>query len=109
MSSLQQVRELLSEMSAQEKIQLLRWIANDLSDSSTGVERTPGICGGAPRIAGTRIPIWSLVQYRNIGASEIDILRAFPALRAEDLANAWDFYRNHKREIDEQIRVNEAA
>jgi hypothetical protein len=30
-------------------------------------------------------------------------------LRAEDLANAWAYVRAHRDEVDEQIRVNEAA
>jgi uncharacterized protein (DUF433 family) len=41
--------------------------------------------------------------------SEADILRSYPVLRAEDLANAWAFYRSHRDEIDGQIRDNEAA
>jgi uncharacterized protein (DUF433 family) len=26
----------------------------------SGIEQTPGVCGGEPRIAGTRIPMWTL-------------------------------------------------
>lgn len=52
--------------------------------------------------------MWALVQFHKLGSSEADILRAYPTLRAEDLTNAWAYYRAHKVEIDEQIRENEA-
>jgi len=38
-----------------------------------------------------------------------DLLRAYPTLRAEDLANAWAYHRSHSDEIERQIRDNEAA
>lgn len=109
MTTLQQAEQLLFEMSPTEKIQLLQLIARDLSGVTPGIVSTPGICGGDPRIAGTRIPVWVLVQFRNLGTSEADILRAYPTLRAEDLTNAWTYYRSHKSAIDEQILENEAA
>ena len=109
MTTLEKVEKLLSEMTREEKIQLLQWIARDLSGAFPGIESTPGVCGGDPRIAGTRIPVWVLVQYRKLGASEADLLRAYPTLRAEDLANAWVYYRSHKDEIEKQIAENETV
>jgi uncharacterized protein (DUF433 family) len=44
-----------------------------------------------------------------LGKSEADLLRAYPTLRAEDLANAWAYARSHKKDIDRQIRENEDA
>ena len=41
--------------------------------------------------------------------SEAELLRSYPSLRAEDLANAWSFYRGHREEIERQIQENEAA
>lgn len=32
-----------------------------------------------------------------------------PALRAEDLTNAWAYVRSHLEEIEQQIHENEAA
>jgi uncharacterized protein (DUF433 family) len=74
-----------------------------------GIERTARICGGEPRLAGTRIPVWLLVQYRKLGATDNDLFQAYPTLGAMDLANAWDYYRFHKDEIDAQITDNEAV
>jgi len=34
---------------------------------------------------------------------------SYPTLRAEDLANAWAYFRTHRDEIEQQIRENEEA
>jgi uncharacterized protein (DUF433 family) len=65
--------------------------------------------GGEPCIVRTRIPVWVLVQARRLGTSEADLLRSYPTLRAEDLANAWAYARAHQEEIEQQIFANETA
>ena len=84
-------------------------MVRDLGDSFPGIESNPDVCGGEPCIVRTRIPVWLLVQARLLGTSEADLLKAYPTLRAEDLANAWAFYRAHREEIEQQIQDNEAA
>ena len=80
-----------------------------MASSHPGIEITRGNCGGEPRIANTRIPVWVLEQARRLGTTEAELLRAYPTLRAEDLANAWAYVQKHSVEIDEQIRANEEA
>lgn len=109
MSALKDAKKLLSAMTRAEKAQLLQWVARDIGDAFPGIESIQGVCGGAPCIVRTRIPVWILVQARRLGVSEADILRCYPTLRAEDLANAWAYYHSHKEEIDQQIRENEEA
>jgi uncharacterized protein (DUF433 family) len=41
--------------------------------------------------------------------SEEDLLRSYPALRAEDIATAWAYVRSRRSEIEAQIRDNEGA
>jgi uncharacterized protein (DUF433 family) len=48
-----------------------------------------------------------LEQARRLGTSEADLLRAYPSLRAEDLANAWAYVCSHRAEIEQQIKKNE--
>jgi uncharacterized protein (DUF433 family) len=74
-----------------------------------GIESHPEICGGVPRIVRTRIPVWVLERFRCLGLGEAELLRSYPTLRAEDLANAWAYVRAHPREIDLQVRENEEA
>lgn len=109
MTKLQEAERLLSEMTRAEKSQVLQWVVQDLGDSFPGIESSPDVCGGEPRIVRTRIPIWLLVQARRLGTSEAELLRAYPTLRAEDLASAWAYYRAHRDEIGQQIQENEAA
>jgi uncharacterized protein (DUF433 family) len=109
MTKLQESEHLLSDLNPAEKSQLLQWIVRDLGGSSPGIEADTQICGGEPRIVRTRIPVWVLVQARKLGTNDGEILRAYPTLRAEDLTNAWAYYRSHRKEIEQQIRENEAA
>jgi len=109
MGALREVEDLLPSLTRAEKAQLLRIVVQDLDDAFPGVGSTPGVCGGEPCIVRTRIPLWTLEQARRLGVSEEDLLRSYPALRAEDLANAWAYVRSHRVEIEEQIRDNESA
>ena len=108
MSALEAAEELLSKLSKAEKALVLQWAARDLGDTFPGIESRPGVCGGEPCIVRTRIPVWLLEQARRLGTSEADLLKAYPTLRAEDLANAWAYVRSHKEEISGQIEANEA-
>ncbi|MCI0710833.1 MAG: DUF433 domain-containing protein [Chloroflexi bacterium] len=109
MLSLDELQEIIAGLSRAEKAQVLQWIAQDLGDVFPGIESTPDIAGGEAHIVRTRIPVWVLVQSRRLGMSEADILRSYPTLRAEDLANAWAYARLHADEIEQQIRDNETA
>lgn len=109
MKSLEEAQELLSGMTRAEKAQLLQWVVEDLGDAFPGIESRPGVSGGEPCIVRTRIPVWLLVQAHRLGTSESDLLKAYPTLRAEDLASAWAYFRGHREEIERQIQENEAA
>ena len=109
MSTIGEVKKLLSKLSPGEKAQVLQWVAQDLGDAFPGIDQTPGVCGGTPCIVRTRIPVWLLVHARQTGATEAQILQAYPELRAEDLSNAWAYYRAHAEDINAQILENEAA
>jgi uncharacterized protein (DUF433 family) len=109
MKIIQEIEQLLSKITRAEKAQILQWIVRDLGDAFPGIENIPDVCGGEPCIVRTRIPIWILVHAKNLGVSEAELLQSYPRLRAEDLANAWAFYRLHRDEIDKQIAENENA
>lgn len=80
-----------------------------MSKSSVpGIRRTPGVCGGDPCIRSTRIPVWLLVETRQLGASDEEILEDYPTLSRHDLANAWAYYEMHQAAIDRQIASRES-
>jgi uncharacterized protein (DUF433 family) len=109
MSARQDAEKLLARMTREEKTQLLESVVRDLGDAFPGIESTPDVCGGEPRIVRTRIPVWVLEQARRLGASDAELLRAYPTLRAADLVNAWTYVRSHHEEIERQIKENEEA
>jgi uncharacterized protein (DUF433 family) len=106
---LQDFQTQLLSLSPTEKAQAIQILVQSLSNTWTGIEKTPGICGGDARIANTRIPIWVIVQARNLGNTEADLLADYPSLNATDLANAWTYATAHSAEIAQAIQENEAA
>jgi uncharacterized protein (DUF433 family) len=109
MSPLHEIEKLLPSLTQGEKAQLLQTVARDIGDPFPGIESSPRVCGGEPCIVRTRIPVWLLEQARRLGTTEADLLKAYPSLRAEDLANAWAYVRSHQAQIERQIAENEAA
>ena len=109
MTRLDEAEQLLSRMTRGEKALLLQHVVRDLGDAFPGIDTISGVCGGEPCVVRTRIPVWVLEQARRLGATEADLLRSYPTLQAEDLANAWAYVRSHRDEIDAQIHENEAA
>ena len=74
----------------------------------SGIECTPGVCGGDPCIRRTRIPVWVLVRAQQLGSSDVELLEDYPTLSHHDLGNAWYYYKQHRADIDQQIADNES-
>lgn len=98
--------ELLA-LTTTEKAQAMQILAQSLDKSWRGIEKTPGVCGGDACIALTRIPVWVLVNARNIGIGEAQLLKDYPTLSATDLTNAWLYATVHPDEVAIAIRENE--
>jgi uncharacterized protein (DUF433 family) len=109
MNAIRESEKLLGELTRAEKAQLLQWLVRDLGDAFPGIESRADVAGGAPCIVRTRIPVWLLEQARRLGTNESELLRAYPTLRAEDLANAWAYIRSHQEQIEQQIIENETS
>lgn len=109
MDALHETEKLLSKLTRAEKAQVLQWVARDLGGVFPGIESLPDVSGGEACVVHTRIPVWLLVRARQTGISEAGLLQAYPTLAAEDLANAWGYYRANWDEIDAQIIANETA
>jgi uncharacterized protein (DUF433 family) len=108
-AALDTIRQLLGEMTPAEKAQVLQWVAQDLGNAFPGIERRANVQGGAACIVRTRIPIWTLVQFRQMGATDAELLHNYPTLTAQDIANAWAYYDAHRQEVEQVIAENKAA
>src|SRR5438105_1137528 len=71
------------------------------------ISSTPGVCGGKPCIAGTRIRVQDIVIRAELGDSPDDIIRAYPQITLADVHAALAYYYDNRQMIDEQIRVGE--
>ena len=100
---------MVAALPRQDRARLFVWMAADITDQLPGIDFDPRVCGGSARIAGTRIPVWSLESWRRLGADDAEILRNYPSLKSSDLVNAWRYVVRHSQEIDREIQENEAA
>jgi uncharacterized protein (DUF433 family) len=48
----------------------------------------PGVCGGRPRVRGTRVRVVDILELLASGMERADILREFPYLTSEDISAA---------------------
>jgi uncharacterized protein (DUF433 family) len=77
------------------------------SETETFIQHTPDVCGGNACIRETRIPVWMLVSLRSQGATDQELLKDYPSLTSMDLEAAWDYYKQHKNEINQAIAMQD--
>jgi uncharacterized protein (DUF433 family) len=72
------------------------------------IVRTPGTCGGQPRIEGHRIKVAHVaICHERLGMSPEDLVRRYPSLTLAQVYAALAYYFDHKDEIDADIREDE--
>lgn len=99
----------LLSLSPGEKLEAIQILSRSLSRNWRGISKTTGVCGGEACIEGTRIPIWVLVSFRQLGVKDSDQLYNYPTLTASDLANAWTYAAANPDEIAAAIKANDDA
>ena len=62
----------------------------------------PGVCGGKPCVAGTRIRVWDVAVLAQSGQSPDEILSAYPHLTLADVHAALAYYYDNQQAIDQQ-------
>jgi uncharacterized protein (DUF433 family) len=107
-STFDTAQSLVAALPRQDRARLFVWMAEDLADQLPGIEFDPRVCGGSARIAGTRIPVWTVEAWRQQGAEEEEILQSYPSLQPSDLANAWNYVARHRNEIAHEMLENAA-
>lgn len=66
---------------------------------------TPGICGGKPRLDGTRIKVQDVaIWYERQAMSPDEIVAGWPQLTLADVHAALAYYYGHRAEIEQQIK-----
>lgn len=105
--TLKELQPQLLALTPDEKAQAIQILAQSLSKTWQGIEKTPGVMGGEACIRQTRIPVWLLANYRYQGASDAHILEGHPDLSAADLVNAFTYADAYPDEIEIAIQKND--
>ncbi|MGH2416394.1 MAG: DUF433 domain-containing protein, partial [Microcystaceae cyanobacterium] len=87
--TLKELKNQLLTLTPAEKAEAIQLLNKAFTNHSSGITKTPGVCGGDACISETRIPVWILVNARRLGISEAQLLDDYPTLQAADLVNAW--------------------
>lgn len=75
--------------------------------ATTWISKMPGRCGGNACVRDSRITVWGIASYRQMGCSDEFILNSIQGLTAADLEAADEYAQTHPDEIAEAIRMNE--
>ena len=69
------------------------------------IESTPGVCGGRPRIAGTRMRVSQIAsEYEHLGLTPDAIVDAHPHLTLAGVHAALTHYYDHQDEMHAEWR-----
>jgi len=72
------------------------------------IVQTPEICGGRPRIAGTRIAVQRIAGWYTLGWDAEEIVRQYKHLSLAQVHAALAYYFANKEAIDADIAEEEA-
>jgi uncharacterized protein (DUF433 family) len=89
----------------QEALQLL--YDREQKQTSYVIQKQVDICCGRACIANTRLTVWNLVVWHQLGLEEKELLEKYPQLTQNQLEAAWNYYAHHQEEIDRDISENE--
>jgi uncharacterized protein (DUF433 family) len=102
----QEIERQLLTLSATDKAEIVQSLTGTPEVGGKGISKMPGVCGGEACVAGTRIAVWLLVEARQMGIGEAQLLVDYPHLSAADLVNAWAYAAAYSEEIARAIRAN---
>lgn len=71
------------------------------------IVRTPGVVGGRPRIAGTRVRVVDVVDWHQGGRLSVEEIVANFPLSLADVYASLAYYHDHRDEIEEERREDE--
>ncbi len=77
-------------------------------DIGTLIVATPGVVGGAPRIAGTRIPVSHIARCLADGLTPQQMVEQYPTITLTGAYAAITYYMANRETIDEDIQSEDA-
>ncbi|MFZ9737881.1 MAG: DUF433 domain-containing protein [Prochlorotrichaceae cyanobacterium] len=92
-----------------ENTEAIHVLTQTLTRRSLRITKTSDVMGGDACIANTRLPVWLFVSLRRQGATDTELLEAYPRLSETDLADAWIYAEAHAEEIENALKEQVAA
>jgi uncharacterized protein (DUF433 family) len=89
----------LLSLTRPEKEHIIQFLTQSLATTPAEAAPTAPISSGSAKIANTQIAVWELVNAKQLGCSNGDLLDIYPQLTAADLASAWEYADAHYDEI----------
>ncbi len=67
----------------------------------------PAVCGGSPRIAGSRFSVQTIVEYvLHQGVTPEELHATFPHLTLAAIYDALAYYYDNREEVDAEIKAD---
>lgn len=79
-----------------------------VTDIGTLIVHTPGICGGRPRIADTRVSVQRIAAWYKIGLNAEEIVERIGNLTLAQVYAALTYYHANKSEIETYLIAEKA-
>jgi uncharacterized protein (DUF433 family) len=77
-----------------------------MTTATSWITRRPHPNGIEACIRDTNVNVWGLVEWQRMGRNDAAILSPIQGLTQEDLVAAWEYYDQHREEVDGFIRRN---
>jgi uncharacterized protein (DUF433 family) len=72
-----------------------------------GIVRDPTVLGGEPIVAGTRVPVRTIILMHLLHRGDTArVLRSLPTLTAADVDSALGYFAAHRTEVIQSMRAN---
>jgi uncharacterized protein (DUF433 family) len=82
--------------------------AGELPSLADYIVKTPGVCGGQPRIAGTRIKVKHVYTWvERMGMTPAQVVEEYAHLTMAQVHAALAYYWSHRDEIHQDIETEE--
>jgi uncharacterized protein (DUF433 family) len=101
------LRDLESQLLAltpAEKERVIQLLTQSLVVDQAEVAKLVEVGAGEARIGNTQIAVWELVNAKQLGCSDADLLQIYPQLTALDLVNAWEYADANADEISRTLQ-----
>ena len=102
--TLKDLESQLLALTPAEKERVIQLLTQSLVRTQPEIAQPPEISNGEARIANTQIAIWELVNAKQLGCSDADLLQIYPQLTALDLASAWEYADANADEISRTLQ-----